>query len=311
MKPPFSYYGGKQRMASKIVKLLPKHTVYVEPFAGSCAILFAKPWPKVTDKAHYSEVINDTNGHVVNFFRQLRDNPDELIRLCSLTPYSQEEHQISKDLDIDDDLERARMFYAQINQSFSNRMNSGWSTAVYGKNHPVSWINRNSRLAACAERLIGTYIACEDAIRCIERWDSPQTLFYCDPPYPGTNQGHYSGYTAEDFVRLVDALDKCSGSFLLSCYAMDVPDHWEVFEFDAYCSASGSGQTAGHDRSKRATDLGNRRRTEVVYRVIRDDVRPEIRALYDSGVFNCFEGEKSAPTTQDVRQQELFEMTEE
>lgn len=61
MKPPFSYYGGKQRMASKIIPYIPKHTVYVEPFCGSATILFKKPWPNVTNTHHYREYINDTN----------------------------------------------------------------------------------------------------------------------------------------------------------------------------------------------------------------------------------------------------------
>jgi DNA adenine methylase len=47
VKAAFSYAGGKQRMASRIVKLLPKHTVYVEPFVGGAAVLCAKPWPEV------------------------------------------------------------------------------------------------------------------------------------------------------------------------------------------------------------------------------------------------------------------------
>ena len=62
MKPPISYYGGKQRMASKIIPLIPPHTVYVEPFAGGAAILFNKPWPSVTNRDHYREIINDTDG---------------------------------------------------------------------------------------------------------------------------------------------------------------------------------------------------------------------------------------------------------
>lgn len=71
MKPAFPYYGGKQRIASKITELIPKHTVYVEPFAGGAAVFFKKPWPDVSNTGHYREVLNDTNGDVVNFFRVL------------------------------------------------------------------------------------------------------------------------------------------------------------------------------------------------------------------------------------------------
>jgi DNA adenine methylase len=292
MKPPFAYYGGKQRIASKIVPLLPKHTVYVEPFCGSATILFAKPWPNVTNTHHYREVINDTNDEVINFFHQLRDNPDELIRICSLTPHARNEHKNSKITENKSDVERARRFYTNIQQSFSNEMNAGWRTGIFGRNEPITLINKNKRLYDVAERIIQVYIEHKDALSVIKQWDSPQTLFYCDPPYPGTDQGHYSGYSYDNFLALTNALNECQGSFLLSCYGFDAPEHWERFEFKATCSASGKGQAGpGRDKTKAATNLGNRKRTEVVYRVIRgDNARPEIKKLYQLGLFDCFEG---------------------
>lgn len=302
MKPPFSYYGGKQRMASKIVPLIPKHTVYVEPFCGSATILFAKPWPHVTNVSHYREVINDTNKNVVNFFRQLRDNGDELAKLCTLTPYSKTEHEISKNFQCDDSLELARRFFVNINQAFNSKMNSTWNTTVTTKNHPATWMKKNSRLLQAAERISQVYIENDDALAIIQNWDSPQTLFYCDPPYPNCDQGHYRGYTQNDFDELITALNQCQGSFLLSCYGFDAPNHWEKFTFDAYCSCDGQGTTGSNrDKTKAATNLGNRKRTEVVYRVIRgENVRPEIQKLYDSGKFDCFQGKKtvSAPPKQ-------------
>jgi DNA adenine methylase len=71
--PPTSYYGAKARLAPWIASLLPPHRTYVEAFAGSAAVLFAKP-PSPT------EVLNDLDGAVVNFFRVLRDHPDQLAR---------------------------------------------------------------------------------------------------------------------------------------------------------------------------------------------------------------------------------------
>jgi site-specific DNA-adenine methylase len=54
MKTPISYYGGKQKLASTILKLIPDHNLYCEPFLGGAAIFFAKEQSNV-------EVINDTN----------------------------------------------------------------------------------------------------------------------------------------------------------------------------------------------------------------------------------------------------------
>jgi len=297
MKSPFSYYGGKQRMASKIVPLLPKHTVYVEPFAGSAAIMFAKPWPDVSNRDDYREVLNDHDGDLVNFFRVLRDYPDDLVRVCCLTPYSREEHALSKKRETGiDDIERARRFFVSVAQSFSGNTGDTWSYAMYRTNKPRIWQNQCASLYQIADRLQSVYIECDDVLKVIRRWDSPQTCFYCDPPYPGANQGHYAGYSSGDFLELVELLDVCEGSFLLSCYDQpNMPPAWERFEFKANCTASKQGVLGRKmDRTRAATqvELGDRKRTEIVWRVIRgQNVRPEIKRLYEQGKFDCFKGE--------------------
>ena len=60
MKPPLTYYGGKQKLARQIVSMIPEHRLYCEPFFGGGAVFFAKPPASV-------EVINDTNGELINF----------------------------------------------------------------------------------------------------------------------------------------------------------------------------------------------------------------------------------------------------
>lgn len=86
MRAPFAYYGGKQGMADLIVSLLPPHRVYMEPFAGSLAVLFAK-------KPSVHEIVNDLDDAVVTFFRMLRDRPADLERACRLTPYARTEYR--------------------------------------------------------------------------------------------------------------------------------------------------------------------------------------------------------------------------
>ena len=292
MKPAFSYYGGKQRMASKIVPLLPRHTVYVEPFAGGAAVFYAKPWPGVGSSAHYREVLNDTNQEIVNFYRVLRDHPDALFRAACLTPYSRVEYTKTAREPIDDPVERARRWFVDIQQSFANVSRGGWRTSVYSRNQAATWQNACARLLGAAERLHSVHIECDDALRVIERWDSPQTLFYCDPPYPGANQGHYAGYSQDDFAALVDTLNNAQGSFVLSCYDQPcVPDHWERFGFASHASSSGVGQVGkGRDKSRAATkkELGDRKRTEVVWRMDRSaNVRPEIKKLFDNGMWSA------------------------
>jgi len=293
MKPVISYYGGKQRMASKIIPLIPQHTVYVEPFCGGATILFAKPWPAITNNDDYREIINDKDKHLINFYQQLRENGEELIRRIQLTLHSEEEYRIAKQLDCEDKIEAARRYYVNAQQSFTCKINGGWARSLSGRNQAACWANKLPRLPEYLSRMASVQVSCQDALTVIKQFDSPQTCHYCDPPYPGTSCGHYKGYTLDDFKQLVAALDACQGSFLLSNYdqpEVEMPADWERFEFSAHCSGSGKGQVNA-DRSRKATseELGNRKRTEVVWRRFnRLPVRPEIQKLYDSGKFDCF-----------------------
>jgi len=125
---------------------------------------------------------------------------------------------------------------------------------------------------------------------------SPQSFFYIDPPYVGTDQGHYPGYTIDDYVKLLELIRNIQGSFILSGYDIDddyINDllKYKRVEFNAKCSASGQGRV-GADRSRKSTkeELGNRKRTEVIW--IKQSIKPreEIQKLYDSGRYDCFTG---------------------
>jgi DNA adenine methylase len=84
MRTPLTYYGGKQKLARQIVALMPAHRVYLEPFAGGAAVLFAKPRAE-------RETLNDLDGDIVRFWRALRDRPQELAAAVAATPYSRAE----------------------------------------------------------------------------------------------------------------------------------------------------------------------------------------------------------------------------
>lgn len=285
MKPPFSYYGGKQRIVSKILPLIPKHTVYVEPFCGSATVFFAKGPIFTGNHDDYREVINDINQDIINFFEVCRDQGEELQHLLDYSLYSQEEHRKAKAYEKGNKLWKAYYFFVNIQQSFANDIGCGWGTGIKGRNNAQTYKNKID-ITQAITRLKGCFIACEDAIRCIQRWDSPHTFFYCDPPYPNTVQGNYKGYTQQDFERLVETLEACKGSFLLSCYDNPaVPKEWERFEIDAICSASNT--KAGGHRQKR---------TEVVWRRFnRVEPKPEIFKIYQKKPFQKFVSKEKEP----------------
>jgi site-specific DNA-adenine methylase len=185
LPPPTNYYGGMARLAHWIASLLPAHRTYVEPFAGSAAVLFAKaPSP--------TEILNDLDGQVVNFFRVLRERPAELVRALALTPYARAEYQ-QLAAGFEDpglyELERARRWFVRVNQSISHLAGrgrpSGWAAAynTNGADHAHKFAALTNRLQACAERLRRVHLECRPAVEVIAKHAKPgaAAVVYCDP----------------------------------------------------------------------------------------------------------------------------------
>ncbi|MDI9627068.1 MAG: DNA adenine methylase [Acidobacteriota bacterium] len=110
LTPPMPYSGGKQRVAKQIVDLFPPHAGYIEPFAGALSVLLAKTPSEL-------EVVNDLDGDIVAFWRVLRDQPEELERVCALTPHSRLETVLAGDREGVSDLERARRAWVALTQT--------------------------------------------------------------------------------------------------------------------------------------------------------------------------------------------------
>lgn len=208
-RTPLTYYGGKQRLAAQIVALMPPHRVYLEPFAGGAAVLFAKPRAP-------RETLNDIDGQVMRFWRALRDRPDELVVAIAATPYSRAEWNLCREQpDATDDVEAARRFLVWIDQSFS-REGTGWSPPSIlfdrrGRWQAGVWANLPDKLAAAAHRLAGVALEHGDALELITRYDQPETVIYCDPPYAGPwrlepGKGYRHDQAERLWPRLVEVL---------------------------------------------------------------------------------------------------------
>lgn len=225
LKPPFAYYGGKTTLAPQIAELLPEHEHYVEPFAGSLAVLLAK-------KPSRAETVNDLDGDLVTFWRVLRDRPEDLERACALTPHARAEFELSKDLACDD-LERARRVWVRLTQSRSQSMKpTGWK---FSKNPLARTIDLSyfvERIDSCAARLSSVSIESRDALDVIRDYGSePSACLYVDPPYLGSTRAtNYRVEMAADdaHVALADALNECEAAVVLSGY--DAPLYADLFQ---------------------------------------------------------------------------------
>lgn len=239
-------------MIRHILPKIPAHKVYVEPFAGGLAVFWAKEKSEV-------EVINDLNSEVYNFWLQCQNNFEELNRFIQSTIYSRELHDKSMVIyhyaHLLTPLERAWAFWMQTNMSFMNMIYGSWA---YGRDNkcPLKIANKQANFKeAFKERLKTVYIEHKDVLKVIETWETPDTFFYLDPPYMNADQGHYKGYTPEDYTLLLYFLSKAKGKFLLSCYDDEIMRqfaqkyNWTVETVDMPLSAG-----VHRGRSKRKTE---------------------------------------------------------
>jgi DNA adenine methylase len=228
----FGYYGGKFSHLDFILPLLPTHyTHYCEPFGGSAAVLINRP-PAPT------ETYNDLDGEVVNFFECLRDDADELIRAISLTPFSRAE--LVRSLTPEDDLsslERARRFFVRARQTRTGLAQTStegrWAHCVLtsraGMAGAVSrWLGSVEGLPQIVQRLQRVQIENAPAIEVILRYDSKETLFYLDPPYPHESRGDAKAYGFEmndaEHEELARTLHRVRGAVAISSYRCPLMD---------------------------------------------------------------------------------------
>lgn len=258
--PPFTYYGGKSRLADRIVDILPAHQHYVEPYGGGLSVLLAKSPTRF-------ETVNDLDGDLMHFWRTLRDQPEEMARVCALTPHSRAEHAAALDRPDDmDPVERARRIWVRLSQGRSGRIGqTGWrfhmSTkgSTYGM--PQYLDAYVQRIAPVAERLRGVSLECRPALDLIRDYGQhPDVCLYVDPPYSG-DTGRVVGYEHEmrgeaEHRDLADALRACKAGVVLSGYHGPLYDalydDWERVEI-----ATMTGQA--HVRSPRTEVLWSNR----------------------------------------------------
>ncbi|MER5694890.1 DNA adenine methylase [Streptomyces mirabilis] len=256
MKGPVPYFGSKQSIAEWIVGLLPDHDHYVEPFCGGLSVLFAKQTSRM-------ETVNDLDGDLMTFWRTLRDQPDELLRLCMLTPHGRAELDATWG-PTDDDLELSRRIWCRLAQGRSGTLRrTGWryyidpagsSTSMPG--YLEAYVDR---LAAAAERLHAVSLEALPALDLIAKYGKqPRVLLYVDPPYLGTTRGWGRNYRHEmktelEHRELADALADCKAAVVLSGYPSPLYDElyagWRRYETAA---------TTGNAKA-------NRDRTEVLW----------------------------------------------
>lgn len=225
--PAIRYHGGKFRLAPWILQHFPAHRIYCEPFGGAAGVLIQKP-------RAYSEVYNDLDGELVNFFRVVQDSVlrNRLIEACVLTPYARAEFDLAWQPS-DDPIERARRLVVRAQMGFGSAGATKGTTGFridtkreYETAQHV-WAQFPSTLATLGLRMTGVMIENRPAIEVIQAHDTPDTLLYLDPPYvhetrcrvsSGSDRGYRHEMTDDEHLALIDVLQSVSGMVILSGY---------------------------------------------------------------------------------------------
>ena len=212
------YPGGKWRIAEWVISHFPAHKVYLEPFFGGGGVFFNK-------QPSYIETINDLNGDVVNLFRVCRERTAELAAAIELTPWAGEEFRACNDIQCGDELERARRTLVRYHQSFGtcNSSRNSWRNVQTSTAPRVcfQWNDLPQTIMQVFGRLKEAQIENTDALTLIERYNSPDTLIYLDPPYLQSlrkRNMYKCEMTNKQHVELLELIKKSKSKICLSAY---------------------------------------------------------------------------------------------
>jgi len=243
MKPPLTYYGGKQKLAGEIIARIPAdHVLYASVFAGGAAEFFAKIPSEI-------EILNDTNKELMNFYQVVKTRFVELEKIVKISLHSRDLHRdaavVYSAPHLFTDIQRAWAVWILSTQSFSSMLDGTWG---YDKTRNQTTKKVESKKTAFTEdyaiRLQNVQLESADARYIIKSRDAVGSFFYCDPPYFNSDCGHYGGYTRGDFLRLLDDLTEIEGRFLLSSYPSEelsrytIARGWHTVQFEQTVSVN-------------------------------------------------------------------------
>ncbi len=264
-----TWVGGKASHLGWLLPLIPYSDIYIEPFGGSAAVLLHRNPSKV-------EIYNDLDQNLVNLFRvfQHPKKIKQLLHRLNFTMYSREELRLAckicKHPNDYNEVEKAWSFYTKmelIQSGLSQRDETAWSQ-ISGKSkdirskHPLRWESLKRQICAMRERLASVYIESYNATKLIKKFDRPDAVIYCDPPYMHETRKTNTLYSHEmgkdQHIELLQTLLASKAAIVLSGYDcklyQDMLLSWYVVKKETRCS---TGINKKHRQNMR---------TEVVWR---------------------------------------------
>jgi DNA adenine methylase len=224
MRPLLNYFGGKWNAAPWILSQFPDHGIFVEVFGGAASLMLRKPPAR-------NDVLNDLDDEIYNLYWVMRNQFKALERKLQFTPFARKEFELAYQHSRSP-VERARRtiiksYFGVGDSTFFEGNGFRWSKKV-NTSVPRAWANWVDQVHEIHERLRTVQIENMDWRKVLERFDSPETLFYLDPPYIHDTRSHKRGYrlefTDENHKDLLDGLQDIQGMAIVSCYAHPIYD---------------------------------------------------------------------------------------
>ena len=225
MNSILNYPGAKWGMAKQIVSMMPPHKSYLEPFFGSGAVLFNKQPSAI-------ETVNDIDGDIVNFFKVVRERPEELAEAISLTPYSRDVFNDAHKNRGTTAFDRAYRFAirSRMGHGFKTYQKTGFKIDVYARERSYCvncWNTMPERIFEAAARLKDVQIENRPALELIQKFNYDNVLIYADPPYLLSTRGgkqYRHEMDEQGHVELLAALKSHRGPAIISGYPSELYD---------------------------------------------------------------------------------------
>jgi DNA adenine methylase len=246
IRPPVKWHGGKHYLSRRIIEYFPEHHTYVEPFGGAASVLLNKEPARV-------EVYNDLDSRITRLFRVLRDDGDEFRRRLTLTPYSEVEFEQAS-VGSEDEIEQARRDFVRWRLSLGGRGTSFSFTLHRVRRSMADVVSGylsaiDEQLPLIVDRIRTVQLVSRPATEVVAKWDSSDTLFYCDPPYLHStrqaNSRNVYGYemSETEHCELSALLHEIKGKVVLSGYPSPLYDQlygdWRRSEIEIANHAAG------------------------------------------------------------------------
>jgi DNA adenine methylase len=247
LRPPVKWHGGKYYLAKRIISLFPPHRIYLEPFGGAASVLLNKTPVEV-------EAYNDLDLKVTRLFRVLQKQGREFVERIQFIPYSEYEFESAAHYPKGaSELDKAICDFIRWRQSFGGR-GSTWSCTTRRSRGGMAgdvngWWTAIDQLPEVIDRLRRVEILSQPAIEAIQRFDNPDALIYCDPPYlhetrdPNSRDVYGIEMSAKEHHELGEILKQCTSKVVVSGYPSelyeDVFGSWRRVEFDIANHAAG------------------------------------------------------------------------